>query len=506
MFGAMKASVLLGTTTLAFAFGAVSALADVTPEEVWENWKASSEQGGTVITSESEARDGDTLVITGVGITGADETAGVTEGKIGEIRLKDLGNGTVEITQSESYSLVSTIPAVEGVEPPLAQTVQIDIKAPGAVTLVSGTVEAMSFDVSLPTFDASVVSPDDSADPLNVQISAVNVAGVYLVEGTAPLTVSGSFGADSMAIAFKGKDPEAGSDVDLTAAIGAIETTFDAIILDDAEMEDMGAALAAGFEFHFDTAYGATSFAVNVTEAGSPISVSGGVNEGSVTIGMDSEAFTYQTGSKGLNVAVSGAEIPFPEVKLALGESGFGLMMPTGPTEAPGEFSILAKLVDLSISDEIWGMLDPGAALSHDPATVIIDGKGTAQLTSSLFDEGAMKADAPPGQLLSFDLTQLLARIAGAELTGTGAFTFDNTDLETFGGMPVPTGKIDLKVTGANTLMDTLIAMGLLSEDDAMGARVMMSMFANPGPGADELTSVLEFKDKGFYANGQRLQ
>jgi hypothetical protein len=39
-----------------------------------------------------------------------------------------------------------------------------------------------------------------------------------------------------------------------------------------------------------------------------------------------------------------------------------------------------------------------------------------------------------------------------------------------------------------------------------MGARMMMSMFANPGAAADELTSTLEFKDKHFFANGQQLQ
>ncbi|MFN0194219.1 MAG: DUF2125 domain-containing protein, partial [Aestuariivirga sp.] len=117
-----------------------------------------------------------------------------------------------------------------------------------------------------------------------------------------------------------------------------------------------------------------------------------------------------------------------------------------------------------------------------------------------------MASGAPPGELISFELTQLLAKVAGAELTGMGAFTFDNADLETFGGMPAPTGKIDLKVVGANTLMDTLISMGLMSEDDAMGARMMLSMFANPGAGPDEFTSVLEFKDKGFFANGQQLQ
>jgi hypothetical protein len=35
---------------------------------------------------------------------------------------------------------------------------------------------------------------------------------------------------------------------------------------------------------------------------------------------------------------------------------------------------------------------------------------------------------------------------------------------------------------------------------------MMMAMFTNSAPDKDELTSVLEFKDKGFYANGQRLQ
>ncbi len=35
---------------------------------------------------------------------------------------------------------------------------------------------------------------------------------------------------------------------------------------------------------------------------------------------------------------------------------------------------------------------------------------------------------------------------------------------------------------------------------------MMMAMFAKAGAAPDELTSTLEFKDKGFYANGQRLQ
>ncbi len=45
----------------------------------------------------------------------------------------------------------------------------------------------------------------------------------------------------------------------------------------------------------------------------------------------------------------------------------------------------------------------------------------------------------------------------------------------------------------------------MLTEDDANGARMMVSMFAN-SVAEDELTSTLEFKDKGFFANGMQLQ
>ena len=109
------------------------------------------------------------------------------------------------------------------------------------------------------------------------------------------------------------------------------------------------------------------------------------------------------------------------------------------------------------------------------------------------------------GELNALDITSVQAKIAGAELTGSGALTFDNTDLVTYGGMPAPTGKVDLKLVGGNALLDKLVMMGLLTEDDANGARMMVSMFAN-SVAEDELTSTLEFKDKGFFANGQQLQ
>ena len=95
----------------------------------------------------------------------------------------------------------------------------------------------------------------------------------------------------------------------------------------------------------------------------------------------------------------------------------------------------------------------------------------------------------------------------GAKLMGTGDFTFDNSDTTTFGGMPAPTGVANLELTGANALLDKLIQMGMVSDSDAMGARMMMGMLAVPGDGPDSLKSTIEINDQGhILANGQRLK
>jgi hypothetical protein len=101
----------------------------------------------------------------------------------------------------------------------------------------------------------------------------------------------------------------------------------------------------------------------------------------------------------------------------------------------------------------------------------------------------------------------LTLALAGARLTGGGDFTFDNDDLSTFPGMPKPTGALELELTGGNALLDTLVAMGLLPQEQAMGARMMLGMFARPGSSPDSLTSRIEVTEEGqVLANGQRLR
>ena len=253
--------------------------------------------------------------------------------------------------------------------------------------------------------------------------------------------------------------------------------------------------------------HGVADFDISVTESGRPTTIKGAAASGTMNLDMDASHFAYGLGSKGVAIAVSSPDIPFPEVKATYDETSFSMLMPVGKTAAPADAGLVMRIVGLAVSDEIWGMIDPTGALPHDPATVVIDTKGTVTMTSNLFDEAEMAAlgEAPPGQINSLDLLELKASVVGAELTGSGALTFDNSDTTTFEGVPTPTGALDFKLVGANALMDKLKAMGLVSDDDLMGARMMMGMFAN-ATGEDELSSKVEFKDKGLFVNGQQMQ
>ncbi|ESW61910.1 MAG: hypothetical protein Q27BPR15_03875 [Rhodobacter sp. CACIA14H1] len=509
---------LAGSTALALTLAA-PAFADVTPEQVWENWLAYATGTGQTVTTESVERDGDTLVVTGMKLDIAQEGVKGT-GTIDELRFTDQGDGTVQVTMSDSYPIELTIDPPEG-EGDGPTTLTMDISQPGVSIIASGDESETTYDYTAPEAKialGSIEGVDAEAVDLTAEITLSNVTGKYILaagEGEAS-NLTSSFAADSLTMAMSGTDPDpspedgaeaAPSAVKFNLSMADITGTTNGNFLGAAAMVDMAAALQAGFASDGTINAGATTYDLEVTETTGVTKIAGKADSNSIGFGMDAEKMSYSVGSKGVTMTMSSPDIPFPQVDIGYADAAFSFLMPVGPTEEPADFALLTKIVDFTISDDIWAMFDPTNQLPRDPATLVIDTKGTATMTTNLMDPAAMEAlgDQPPGELDSLDLTEIRAKIAGAELTGNGALTFDNTDLETYGGMPAPTGKIDLKLVGGNALMDKLVAMGLLPEDQVMGFRMMLSMFAN-ATGDDELTSTLEFKDGGFFANGQQLQ
>ena len=220
-------------------------------------------------------------------------------------------------------------------------------------------------------------------------------------------------------------------------------------------------------------------------------------------------AISYSGGAEDIAINVTGDQIPFP-IDVTLAEYDYGIEMPVAATEEATDLGLRVNLSELSLSDPIWNIFDPGEVLPRDPLSVLLDLSGRARLDVSFADPEAMTEMGPdeaPGELESLSLDALRIAGAGAEITGEGAFTFDNENPSPqFGGMPQPEGQISFVATGVNALMDNLVQMGLLPPDQVMGARMMMGMFAT-ATGEDELTSTIEVNDQGHViANGQRIQ
>jgi hypothetical protein len=181
--------------------------------------------------------------------------------------------------------------------------------------------------------------------------------------------------------------------------------------------------------------------------------------------------------------------------------------MPVSKSDSPQDFSFLTRVVDFTVSEDVWGLFDPAGTLARDPATFILDLKGKGLWKQDIMDPALqMEGAEPPGELHSLDLVQVLGKAAGAEVSAAGGLTFDNTDLTTFDGLPRPEGKITVNIRGVTALVDNLIALGLVSEDEAMGFRMGLAMVAKPGPGPDELVSEIEFRQGELFTNGMRMR
>lgn len=508
----MKHLKLAGSTAALALLAGNAALAQVTPEEVWQNWQDMSAGYGQTMSATSATRDGDTLVVEGLSIK-QDQDGVVVDATIDEVNFTDNGDGTVEVTMSDSYPMKLTLPPSDGVPGATPTDLTIAVSQPGLVITAAGSPEETSYDFEAPTLGIkleAIDGVDAGAVDATADITLTAVTGGYVVAGAADAKeIDSTFGAQSLAMTVVAKDSETQSDLRMVMTVADLQGTSASSLLGmDLMATNVAAALKQGFSVDGAFTHGAMSFALDVTEATGPTKIAATAQEGGLTFAMSDEGLVYGVKGTSTELTMSGPEIPMPELKVSYAEIAFNLAMPLLASAEAGDFGFLTRIVDLKVSDELWAMFDPAGTLPHDPATVILDTKGSVTLTTDLVDEAAMAAlgEVPPGQLQSLDVTEIKVTAAGADLTGAGAFTFDNSDTVTFPGFPTPTGKLDLKLLGGNGLLDKLVSMGVLTAEDATGARMMMSMFANAGPGTDELNSTLEFKDKGFFANGQRLQ
>ncbi len=498
---------LSGTTAILLALTG-AAQADVTGADVWNNWKAAAESVGQTLTPGSEVQDGDTLTVSDLGIS-MDMDEVTVSGAIAEVVFRDNGDGTVAISMSPSYDMTVAFESEDAED----GSVTLNVLQEGLAMTASGDPNAITYDFLATGMTVSVASlvVEDEAIELDANIGLSDLDGKYVVTSGDMTEVTTELNAGEMTIAVAMQEPGGGSgsfSMDLTYS--ELSAMSDGSLIAMADPEALMEALQAGMATASRLEHGAATFAVDFQDDADMFQLNGSAGSGLFDVSLDADALSYEVGNTALDVSMSGSEIPLPEVAFSMAEVGFSVLMPVAQSETPKDFGMGLVMDGLSVSDMIWGMIDAGGQLPHDPATLILEISGQANWLFDIFDpEAAATMDAEmPAELHAMDINELRLALAGAELTGSGGFTFDNNDLETFDGLPAPTGSVDLMLVGGNTLLDTLVAMGLVPEDQAMGARMMLGLFARPGDGEDTLVSKIEVDGAtgAVSANGQRLQ
>lgn len=229
-------------------------------------------------------------------------------------------------------------------------------------------------------------------------------------------------------------------------------------------------------------------------------------------VAFDADGMSMTAGAHTLEV-----EIPIPEMDkpmvLQIKDLNFGFAAPLLETDEFAPISMQFGLSDLAMDDGFWDLVDPASVLPRDLATVQFDLSGTMVNHIEWLDFMNIKTaltttQSLPVEMQELNLNQMHLSAAGTEMTGTGAFVFDNTDRETFDGFPRVDGTLSLAMTGVNGLVNKFQSLGI-SAEQVSSARLMLGMFAKPDPaaGEDALKSEITLTPEGHVeVNGMRIR
>lgn len=487
----------------------------LTADALWKSWQDAAAAAGLTVTAATQERNGAELRLNTVTFvpTDAAMAAGVTV-TLTDLVMTEASDGSVTVVPSDDLTIDVT--GAEGTEEGGA----VVIGHEAFVMTVTEAGEAMNYVV---TADAVVVAGDMATPgyaldpavpaPLTKQVFSVALAGLDATVDDTPganRTIAVAVTADQLTYEVTAEDPAMKSKSVQTSttqepALNA-DLTLPATLMLAAltTPQAWSAAFGEGMALAMEATQGEAVVSMKDENEFLPMDMTYTTQPGKTGISVDKDGFVMESTAEGMAVKVITAMLPIPSLDINIGPVEVALSMPLMAAEAAQEFGLLFKLADVTVNEGAWAVIDPAATLPRDPAQLVIDASGTAKL--DLFalmaaEAGGMGEVVPP-QPETLNISDLTLKIAGAALAGSGAFTFDNTT-----GTPVPAGEANVSVQGANGLIDKLIALGLVTEQDAGGARMMMSMFMNPASGPDDLTSKIEAKaDGSIFVNGQQIQ
>ncbi|WP_127113642.1 DUF2125 domain-containing protein [Shimia sediminis] len=485
--------------------------ADVTPEDVWQNMQDMVAPMGVTLTARA-TRSGKALMLEDVVYALAlPFDAGSVALSVGSLELQARGDGSVDMIYPPAASYTLTFTSPEGI----SQSGGMGVVYEGIEVIASGSPADVTYTYNVPRMDmtlADIVVPN-LIDRLSGQGFVEDYKGSFRTTVGEMVETSGSYTSGAQAFTFAQTVTEDGVQVDTQGKQGAEAMQGDmrfAMPRDGMSILDLAAALRAGLMLEIEgDATGYFSDQSSSVEGQEVMAQSVVTEHYEVRMVLDQSGFGISGPMRNARMDMQLSQ-PVP-LMLGMDIAAFDtdMQIPLLKDDQFAPYRIHLEMTGLSLDESLWAMFDPGAVLPRTPADLVMKASGHARNMVEWLDilnvETAM--DTLPGLAVEpqdLTLDSFVLRAAGAEVSGTGAVSFDNS-----AAPPLPIGTARFDIKGANTLIDTLVSMGLLSDKDASGARMGLAMMTKPAEdgSADRLRSEVEMTAEGHvYVNGNRMK
>lgn len=502
-----------------FRFGGVAAVllcgvsggvkADITPSEVWQEFQALYAGFGMEVTA-TTTLDGADLIVSDIVAQLANPSDKNQRSDNDpmevpyDLTLRDLGDGTVELILPDDVS-ADFLEALNDI----GEVEEVQVSQEGLKTIVSGAPGDMTLNYTADTLSYLLkgISGDNDGEKIDITVNVTDMVGSAKITEDGLKTYLADLlakSADLKMAVREGEKQVFNMDVrynDL-AMLNAIDLARDIV-----DPEDLIAMMQSGFAINDITfSHKGLAYTYMVDDA-FPITGDATSEEGTFGFAFTQDGVAITQTSQAASTNFSGVPGMMPPMAAEVAGFDMELLMPLVKSETPKDYTVEMNLRDLTLGEDAWAMFDPTQELPREPINIGLTATGQANVLVDIFQDEEPAPGEPEGEFHSLSLSNLLVQFAGAELTGQGDFTFDNSDLTSFDGMPRPEGQLDVKLTGGNTLIDKLVTIGLIQEEQVMGARMMMAIFTNQVEGEDTMTSKLVVDEAGgVFANGQQIK
>ncbi|MDO6591986.1 hypothetical protein DS901_00175 [Loktanella sp. D2R18] len=493
------------------------AIADITSDDVWANQNALYTAFGLQVSAD-RIREGSTVFINDMVMTYALPMGfGEISISVPPMTMVDEPDGTVTMTlpKSMDYTLAATIPMVE--PEPIQAT--MNLQQSNMRMTASGEPGVITYDSVAGVGTASLTSASMFPDLAEMVFGFTVNSGGYTVVSTVTegemIAVTTEYVVEPMTYEFMSDFGE-GQSTD-TNTIGRTQvSTNSAIPAEGFDLLNLAPALRAGM-FMQSTQTTESVQAEHVTMANGQVFMALAHQCGPATynFGLSDQGLVFAGIGDGCEISVQETQatqiagIP-GEIDIVVGATVADIIVPLLKSDTAQTARYHIGFDDLTVSENTWAMFDPDQVLSRDPMDMNIDLSAGLTYNVEWLDflniENELMIQQTPVELHDLRIDAFDIAGTGASLATTGAFAFDMTDLDTFDGMPRPTGAAGMTVTGAHALLDNLIALDLLNSDDVFGMRMGLGMFTRDD-GNGTLTTSVEIDDAGSVrVNGERVR